>query len=268
MHLPKPATDVFGRALGNCVLQNFLQHAKFVFSLVRRASMPPPNGQPAKTLKPAASSATDETEEINAFKGRLSDEYKILQDKIDKIGAFRFTIKGWAITAVVGASAAGTASASLLTVLTISLGLVVLLSVFFYLEFEQVRLSRLFGNRARRLESAFRQLDRGAIAKPLARIPVPYTASEIALASHRQRSTTLTHSRRIDKPSRNSRWVEFWRVARQSHIFLYLILAILVLVPLALRAITLTVAAKKTQTSSDTRLAPRKSPASPIESRN
>ncbi len=228
--------------------------------------MPLPNNQPANARKPAASSATDETE-MAAFKGRLSDEYKILQDKIDKIGAFRFTIKGWAITAVIGASAAGTASASLLTLLTIGLGLVVLLTVFFYLEFEQVRLSRLFGNRARRLESTFRQLDRG-VTKPPGCIPVPYTASEIALASYRQRSKTAKNSRRTDQTGRYARWLEFWRVARQSHIFLYLILAILILVPLAFRTITLTVPAKNPQTNSDTRPAPRKSPASPLEGRN
>jgi len=39
------------------------------------------------------------------FKQRLTDEYKILQDKIDKIGGFRFTIKGWSVTAVIAASA-------------------------------------------------------------------------------------------------------------------------------------------------------------------
>lgn len=42
------------------------------------------------------------------FKARLIDEYKILQDKIDKIGGFRFTIKGWSVTAVIAASAAST----------------------------------------------------------------------------------------------------------------------------------------------------------------
>lgn len=39
---------------------------------------------------------------------RLTDEYKIVQDKIDKIGGFRFQVKGWAITIVVGALVAGT----------------------------------------------------------------------------------------------------------------------------------------------------------------
>ena len=36
----------------------------------------------------------------------MIDEYKILQDKIDKIGGFRFTIKGWSVTAVIAANIA------------------------------------------------------------------------------------------------------------------------------------------------------------------
>lgn len=44
------------------------------------------------------------------FRRRLTDEYKLLQDKIDKIGGFRFTIKGWSVTAVIAASAAGSAA--------------------------------------------------------------------------------------------------------------------------------------------------------------
>jgi hypothetical protein len=43
---------------------------------------------------------------------RLWDEYRILQDKIDKIGAFKFTIRGWSITLVI-ASSVGAATAKL-----------------------------------------------------------------------------------------------------------------------------------------------------------
>jgi hypothetical protein len=51
--------------------------------------------------------------EPDDFKKRLTDEYKILQDKIDKIGSFRFTIKGWSVSAVLAASAAaGSATTS------------------------------------------------------------------------------------------------------------------------------------------------------------
>src|SRR6266849_962940 len=93
--------------------------------------------------------------------GRLADEYKILQDKIDKIGAFRFTIKGWSVTVVIAAGAAGANTQSLLAALTLSVGAAVMLWFFFQLELEQVRLSRLFGYRAGRLEEAFRKIDLG-----------------------------------------------------------------------------------------------------------
>ena len=36
------------------------------------------------------------------FMGIELEEYKILQDKIDKIGDFRFKIKGWTITLFTG----------------------------------------------------------------------------------------------------------------------------------------------------------------------
>jgi hypothetical protein len=85
------------------------------------------------------------------LKKRLTDEYKILQDKIDKIGAFRFTIKGWAITAVGAATAAATATKSLAVAGVVSVGLAILVVFFFKFEIEQVRLSRLFGSLAGKL---------------------------------------------------------------------------------------------------------------------
>jgi hypothetical protein len=40
----------------------------------------------------------------------MMDEYKILQDKIDKIGGFRFTVKGWSVTITTAALAAAGAA--------------------------------------------------------------------------------------------------------------------------------------------------------------
>jgi hypothetical protein len=81
----------------------------------------------------------------------LRDEYKILQDKIDKIGAFRFTIKGWSVTAVVGGLIAGS-STSNGSPRVIGLILDLCLVFFFLFEREQVVLSRRFGKRARQIE--------------------------------------------------------------------------------------------------------------------
>jgi hypothetical protein len=81
---------------------------------------------------------------------QLSSEYKILQDKIDKIGAFKFTIRGWSVTLVVASIfAAGSAklvSPYLLLLLFIFLGL------FFAAEYKQHRFQSLFGTRAFQIE--------------------------------------------------------------------------------------------------------------------
>ena len=150
------------------------------------------------------------------FKKRLADEYKILQDKIDKIGGFRFTIKGWSVTAVLGASVAGSTSNSLLAVFTIGLVLILMLVFFFRLEFEQVKLSRLFGDRARRLEVAFRRIDLSNPKATSLPIRVPYTAHEVAFVGRYQRPKT---------------WTGCWHVYGQAHIWFYLVL---ILVPLFL----------------------------------
>lgn len=43
---------------------------------------------------------------FDVYGRRIADEYKLLQDKMDKIGTFRFTIKGWAIAGIGIASTA------------------------------------------------------------------------------------------------------------------------------------------------------------------
>ena len=155
------------------------------------------------------------------FKKRLADEYKLLQDKIDKIGGFRFTIKGWSVTAVVAASAAGSATKNLSAVVTISCGLIAMLVFFYVLEFEQVRLSRLFGDRAGRVEDVFRRIDRGRGKEWKARFPVPYTAHEIVRAGQTLAPFESTQ-----------RWWPNWRVHRQAHIHFYAVLMLLALGPL------------------------------------
>ena len=157
---------------------------------------------------PVASSSSSETT-AEDLKKRLTDEYKILQDKIDKIGAFRFTIKGWSVTAVIAATAAASTSKSLVPALAISGGLAVLLICFFSLEVEQVKLSWLFGNRARRLEDMFIQLDRPSSRHTRKRFPVPYTANEIFLANKDIKR----------KPPRIALW-------RSAHGYLYAVLLI------------------------------------------
>lgn len=192
--------------------------------------MSTPQAEPARELaqnRDALAKTKDEADETE-FKDRLSDEYKILQDKIDKIGAFRFTIKGWSITAVVGALA--TASGRRLsTTLILALGLVSMMFFFFWLEYEQVRLSRLFGARAARIEDAFRRISRSKAI--FASFPVPFTAHELGLAGHHQklrgRSQRPAAAPKASKPSG-----ERWRICKQAHIVFYFVLILLALAPL------------------------------------
>src|SRR5436853_5922372 len=122
--------------------------------------MPPPPQKDDNANLRSATPAEEQYAGSEDFKKRMTDEYKILQDKIDKIGGFRFTIKGWSITAVIAATAAASTSKSVLTAAVVRLGLAPMLLFFFFFEVEQVRLSWLFGRRARRLEDAFIRIDR------------------------------------------------------------------------------------------------------------
>jgi hypothetical protein len=169
----------------------------------------PPRTQP---VEPSPAPTFDEAD----FKRRLMDEYKILQEKIDKIGGFRFTIKGWSITAVIAATAAGSTYSKLLTAAMISISLAFMLGFFCRFEFQQVKLSRLFGERARKLENGFRQLDLGIARSSSELIAVPYTAHEIVLASLEQR---LRAQRK--EPGPKHTWAGRWRVLKQADIYFY-----------------------------------------------
>jgi hypothetical protein len=162
----------------------------------------------------------------------MSDEYKILQDKIDKIGGFGFTIKGWSVTAVIAATAAGSTANRLLTVAMVSLGLAVMLIFFFRFELRQVRLSRLFGERARKLENTFKLIDRGDGRTKRARIPVPYTAHEIILAGLERKLSGRDPRKSSDENKLSRRSAQWWGVARQADVLFYFVLICLAFLPL------------------------------------
>lgn len=88
---------------------------------------------------------------------RLAEEYKILQDKIDKIGAFRFTIKGWSITVIIASLFAGTATNSIPPFLLI-LCLFLVLCLFFAVEKGQINLSHQFGQRTITVEAVLSRI--------------------------------------------------------------------------------------------------------------
>jgi hypothetical protein len=171
------------------------------------------------------------------FRRRLMDEYTILQGKIDKIGGFRFTIKGWSVTAVIAISAAAATAKTLLPVLALSIGLFFMLSFFFHFELEQVRLSRLFGNRARELEDCFYAIDRNKGKTTSSPIRAPYSAQEIVQARYRQKLLAKQQSRKSrDLRDHWRRWTQYLRVLKQADIHFYAALIVLSFVlPLAPR---------------------------------
>lgn len=87
------------------------------------------------------------------FPQRLWDEYKLVQEKLDKIGEFQFKIKSWSAT-LLGAVLFGGAAYSRIPAALISA--LVLAAVFQLVETRQHRLRKALGRRALTIEHAFR----------------------------------------------------------------------------------------------------------------
>jgi hypothetical protein len=102
-----------------------------------------------------SSPSTAEAE--NNLVSRLVDEYKILQDKIDKIGAFRFTIKGWSITVLIASIFAGSTTKTVPRWLW-AISLLIFLVVFFSYEKQQTDLRYRFGQRVLSIEEVLSRL--------------------------------------------------------------------------------------------------------------
>jgi uncharacterized membrane protein len=89
---------------------------------------------------------------------RFSFEYQILQDKIDKIGAFRFTIRGWSVTLVAATIFTFDSKASMPPKGLFLLGLFVL--SFFLLEHKQNTLQGLYQDRVFQIEKELWRISR------------------------------------------------------------------------------------------------------------
>jgi hypothetical protein len=98
------------------------------------------------------------------FIDKLENEYKILQDKIDKIGAFRFTIKGWSITVILAAVFASASTVKIPAWLWL-VSLLVFLILFFLFELEQTTNRHKFGQRCILIESAITHVLRTAATR-------------------------------------------------------------------------------------------------------
>jgi len=117
------------------------------------------------TMRDARIGPTDTPPEVGANKSAVpnpfGDEYKILQDKIDKIGAARITIKGWSVTATIGVLLTIASNRGFSSPVT-AVGLDVLLAFFFLFERQQVRLGWMFNARARNIEIQIDKFRRAA----------------------------------------------------------------------------------------------------------
>jgi hypothetical protein len=157
------------------------------------------------------------TPEEESLVSRLAEEYKILQDKIDKIGAFRFTIKGWSITAVIGALFAGSATSSLSPYVWL-VSLTLLIVGFCYFEMQQVNLSRHFGRRAITIENVISRILRTDARK---------SGSKDFIALRFVPGIAHHLGQQHPRPARRR---SFWDTLREAHVEFYFAQAILVLV--------------------------------------
>lgn len=116
----------------------------------------------------------------------LFDEYKLLQQKIDSIGGFKFRVRGWSVTLLSALLVTGKlhdappphAAFLLLAALIVVTG-------FHMLELEQDRLAQIFGRRAIRLEAAIGSLRRRLRRDPHSTSPLtsPSLATDIRTQS-------------------------------------------------------------------------------------
>src|SRR5690242_14539505 len=90
----------------------------------------------------------------------LLDEYKLLQDKIDKLGEDKFKVRSWCITlatgVIAGAKLAGGLSPSILLLVF------PIVAAFHLVEHRQRQIAARFGMRAREIELQWRQQLRNA----------------------------------------------------------------------------------------------------------
>lgn len=152
---------------------------------------------------------------------QLGDEYKILQDKIDKIGAFRFTIKGWSITAIVASIVAGSA-ARVSANWFWAIAVLIFLFFFFIIEREQTNNGHRFGQRASLIESTISRLLKNAAHRA-------GNAEIEQLFPHLRFVPGIAHHLR-DRRVRQHRERTFWRTCVDADVYFYVIQALVVIV--------------------------------------
>ena len=155
------------------------------------------------------------------FVDKLENEYKILQDKIDKIGAFRFTIKGWSITVILAAAFASASIAKIPAWLWL-VSLFGFLVLFFLFELEQTTLRHKFGQRCILIESAITRVLRTAATSS------HDTIVRTQFVKLRFVPGITNHLRKKSAGSDFEKWSR-WRAFREADGFFYAALGLLTL---------------------------------------
>src|SRR5258707_1121136 len=94
----------------------------------------------------------------------LETEYKILQDKIDKIGAFKLTVRGWSVTIVL-ASLFAVASSKVMPP-EIVLVLLLFIVAFYLMERSELSLGHRLKARILQIEAVLTTLLEGSTSSP------------------------------------------------------------------------------------------------------
>jgi hypothetical protein len=126
---------------------------------------------------PAPEQSDRSLDQYKLWLDQLSSEYSILQDKIDKIGAFRFTIRGWSVTLVI-ASVFGVITAKVSTCYILG-GLLTVVVAFLTMERAQTRHSHTFTHRVAVLEKRIWHMLRACSAPQVDGPMVPKIAHDI-----------------------------------------------------------------------------------------
>src|ERR1019366_1592265 len=155
------------------------------------------------------------------FVDKLENEYKILQDKIDKIGAFRLTIKGWSVTVILEAAFAGASTLKIPAWLWL-ISLLCFLISFFCFELEQTKLRRKFGLRCISIESAITRVLRTVATR---------SGNAIVRASFVKLRFVPGITNQLHKRSAGSDLEEWsgWRTFREADGLFYAVLGLLTL---------------------------------------
>ena len=156
------------------------------------------------------------------FVDKLENEYKILQDKIDKIGAFRFTIKGWSITVILAAAFASASAVKIPSWLWL-VSLFGFLFLFFRFELEQTTLRHTFGQRCILIESAITRVLRTAATRSRGDTIVRAQFVKLRLVPG-----ITNHLRKQSSGSDSEEWSR-WRAFREADGFFYVALGFLTL---------------------------------------